>query len=84
MLDVVFIWNEEPGGNVEHIADNDLYPEDVECAYETALKFDISRSSGRRIFYGQACDDSHILVVYEEIDATTWYAVTAYRVGEEW
>ncbi|ETW95289.1 MAG: hypothetical protein ETSY1_31275 [Candidatus Entotheonella factor] len=83
MLDVVFIWNEEPGGNVEHIADNNLYPEDIECAYETALRFGISRSSGRQIFYGQAGDDSEILVVYEELDATTWYVVTAYRVGEE-
>ncbi|MEX1224631.1 MAG: hypothetical protein WEA31_08805 [Pirellulales bacterium] len=25
-----FIWDEEPGGNVEHIAENGLSPEDVE------------------------------------------------------
>ncbi len=24
------IWNEEPGGNLEHIAEHDLTPEDVE------------------------------------------------------
>ncbi len=82
MLDVIFIWVEEPGGNVEHIAENGLYPEDIECAYETASGFDVSRSSGRLVFYGQARDDSNILVVYEEIDAITWYVVTAYRVGE--
>ncbi len=81
MRDVVFLWIEEPGGNVDHIAENDLLPEDVENAYDTLDEFTISRSSGRSAFYGQALDGRDIFVAYEEIDATTWYVVTAYPVS---
>ena len=80
MTNVDFIWNEEPGGNVEHIADNNLTPEDVMYAYETAIDFTISRSSGRLAYYGQALDGRNIFVVYEQIDATTLHVVTAYEV----
>ncbi len=83
MANVVFFWIEEPGGNVEHIAEHDLDPEDVEYAYETADDFTPSRSSGLPAFYGQALDGSRIFVVYRELDATTWYCVTAYRPVQE-
>lgn len=62
------------------IADNDLIPEDVEHAYATVTEFTTSRSSGRLAFYGLALDRRRIFVVYEEIDATMWYVVTAYPV----
>jgi len=45
------IWDDEPGGNIEHIAEHDLTP-----------------------------DARYILVVYEQIDETTIYPVTAYDV----
>jgi hypothetical protein len=77
---VVFFWIEEPGGNVEHIAEHGLTPEDVEYAYATAEAFTVSRSSGRPAFSGLALDGRVIFVVYEEMDATTWYVVTAYEV----
>lgn len=82
MANIVFFWIEEPGGNVEHIAEHDLTPEDVEYAYEMADEFTTSRSSGRPAFYGQALDGRDIFVVYREIDATTWYVVTAFPVHE--
>jgi hypothetical protein len=80
VADVVFFWIEGPGGNMEHIAEHDLEPEDVEYAYETAWAFTTSRSSGRPAFYGLARDGRDIFVVYTEIDATTWYVHTAYRI----
>lgn len=82
VANVVFFWIEEPGGNVEHIAEHGLTPEDIEYAYETAEEFTTSRSSGRDAFYGYDLGDNIIFVVYEVIDATTWYVVTAYRVQE--
>ena len=80
MANIVFFWIEEPGGNVEHVREHGLEPEDIEHAYATADEFTTSRSSGRPAFYGLACDGADVFVVYEAIDATTWYVVTAYRV----
>ncbi|MDH3603357.1 MAG: hypothetical protein OEU26_27410 [Candidatus Tectomicrobia bacterium] len=80
MANVVFFRIEEPGGHVEHIAKHGLTPEDVEYADATAEEFTVSRSSGRPAFSGLALDGRDIFVVYEEIDATTWYVVTAYAV----
>ena len=75
------IWNPEPGGNVEHIAEHDLTPEDVEAVLFNPVAHDISRSSGRLMVYGFTPDGRYIVVVYEEIDAGTLYPVTAYEVG---
>ncbi len=81
LTDVEFIWDEEPGGNVEHLADNGLTPEDVIHALETVTAFAISRSSGRSAFYGYALDGRFMFVVYEEIAEGTLFAVTAYEVS---
>jgi hypothetical protein len=79
-MDIEFYWVFEPGGNVDHIAEHDLTPEDIEYAYATAYRFTTSRSSGRPAFYGRDLDRRRIFVVYEEIDATMWHVVTAYPV----
>ena len=41
-----------------------------------------SRSSGQPVIFGHAPDGEYIAVVYEEIDESTVYAVTAYPVEE--
>jgi uncharacterized DUF497 family protein len=74
------VWNYEPGGNVEHIADHGLDPEDVEAVIYDPLETTISRSSGRPVVTGYTPDGRLIFVVYEEIDETTVYPVTAYEV----
>ncbi len=80
MLDFDFIWDEEPGGNVEHIAEHDLTPEDVIHAFHNVERMTVSRSSGRLGLFGEIQDGDLIFVVYTEIDATTVYVHTAYRV----
>ncbi len=88
MLDVDFIWDEEPGGNVEHIAEHegqpnprhDLTPEDVMHAFHHVERYTTSRFSGRPALIGEAQDGSLIFVAYTEIDATTMYVRTAYRI----
>ena len=80
MTDIEFIWDEELDGNVEHLADNGLTPEDVIHALETVIEFAISRSSGRSAFYGYTLDGRFIFVVYEEIAEGTLFVVTAYEV----
>jgi DNA-binding phage protein len=74
------IWNPEPDGNVEHIAEHDWTPDDVEAVLLHPVAEDISRSSGRPMVYGFTPDGRYIVVVYEEIDDHTLYPVTAYVV----
>lgn len=76
------IWNEEPGGNVHHIAEHGLTPEDVEVVLLNPVDQDVSRSSGLPIAFGFTPDGQYILVVFEQIDKMTVYPVTAYEVGE--
>ena len=76
------IWNEEPGGNIEHIAEHGLTPEDVEEVIFNPVDRDVSRSSGLPIVFGFTLAGRYILVVYEQIDAVTVYPVTAYDVEE--
>ncbi len=76
------VWNEEPGGNVEHIAEHGLTLEDVEEVLLSPLDRDISRSTGLPIVFGFTPDGRYILVVYEQIDEVTIYPVTAYEVEE--
>ena len=79
---VDIIWNEEPGGNAEHIAEHDLSPEDVEEAVFNPIDRDFSRSSGLPILFGFTPDGRYILVVYERIDDITIYPVTACDLEE--
>ncbi|NOY28723.1 MAG: BrnT family toxin [Planctomycetes bacterium] len=76
------LWNEEPDGNVKHIAEHGLTPEDVEEVVFNPVAGDESRSSGLPILYGFTSDGRYVLVVYETIDETTIYPVTAYVVEE--
>ena len=76
------IWNEEPGGNVEHIGEHGLTPEDVEEVVFNPVDHDVSRSSGLPIVFGFTPDSRYIMVVYEQIDDVTIYPVTAYDLEE--
>jgi hypothetical protein len=76
------IWNEGPGGNVEHIGEHGLTPEDVEEVVFNPVDRDVSRSSGLPIVFGFALDGRYIMVVYEQIDDVRIYPVTAYDLEE--
>ena len=76
------LWDldDDPDGNVQHCADHGITKEEVEEVLEGATDFDISRSSGRPVVFGDTNEGRHLMVVYEEIDAKTAYPVTAYEV----
>jgi len=76
------VWNEEPGGNVQHIAEHHLTPEDVEEVLSNPMDQDVSRTSGLPIVFGFTPGGRYILVVYERIDETTLYPITAYEVED--
>jgi uncharacterized DUF497 family protein len=74
------IWDEEPGGNVEHIAEHGITIDDIEEVLFHPTGRDTSRSSGLPIAFGFTPDGRYILVVYEQIDDVTIFPVTAYEV----
>jgi uncharacterized DUF497 family protein len=70
------IWDEDndPRGNVQHIAEHDLTVEDVEDVLAAPMSTGSSDSTGP--------DGRFIMVVFEEIDDDTIRVVTAYEVPE--
>jgi hypothetical protein len=79
-------WDNEPEGNVEHIAQHDLTPEEVESVLGNRDSvMSISRSTGSRITFGWTFTGKHIIVVFElDIDDgyTILTPITAYEVDQ--
>jgi uncharacterized DUF497 family protein len=74
-----YFWDDEEGGNVEHIEEHGLTPDDVEEAFQCVLRHTTSRSSRRPALFGLTHDGRLIFVVYEEIDEGLVYVHTAYE-----
>ncbi len=83
----LFLWDEFPGGNVEHIAEHGLTPEDVESAFDNIETETTSRSTGRPAIFGRTLKGDVIFVVYErDIDddgRDFIYVYTAYLAEDE-
>jgi hypothetical protein len=85
MDDATVIWDDEPDGNVEHIALNGLTPEEVdEVLLNPAIPTDVSRSSARPCKFGWTTTGKHIIVIWdiESENPRVIYPVTAYEVPE--
>ena len=76
------IWNDEPGGNIEHIEEHGLTVVDVEYVLGGHESRSASLTSGLPCVFGYTEDDLYIVVIFEEIDDDTIYPVTAYEVPE--
>lgn len=76
------IWDPSPGGNVEHIEEHGLEPEDVDYVLLNHESAGVSKSSGRPCVFGYTPDGRYIVVVYELIDDETVLPWTAYEVQE--
>lgn len=79
-LDV--IWVEGPDGNVNHLAEHGVSPEEAEQVLRFRIATDASRSTGRPIAVGYTSSGRKLVVVYEPIDAVTVYPITAYDIEE--
>jgi len=75
------IWDDSPGGNVEHVEEHDLTTDEVDHVLENYLSKGISRSSGCPCVFGYTPDGRYIIVVYEEQQDMA-YPKTAYEVPE--
>ncbi len=81
---VQVIWDEEddPLGNVQHVAEHGLMVEDVEAVLNDPESEGFSESSGRPCCFGYTDSDEYIIVIYEDVDGDSAYPVTAYHVPE--
>jgi uncharacterized DUF497 family protein len=77
------LWNyDDADGNVAHVAEHGLTPDDVNAVLMDPDETARSRSSERPVAFGYALDGRYICVVYEEIDEHTLYPVTAFEVED--
>jgi len=76
------LWDldDDPNGNVQHCADHGVSPAEVQEVFENPTDFDVSRSSGRAVVFGDTQTGRHLMVVFEEINEHTVYPITAYEV----
>jgi hypothetical protein len=80
VIDIIWDLPDDPDGNVQHIAQHGLVPSDVEYVLNHPKRHAKSRSSGRPIAFGRTPAGEDIVVIYEDIDDSTVYPVTAYPV----
>ena len=73
---------DDPDGNVQHIAEHGLEIEDVECVLDAPESEGRSNSSGMPAAWGCTPAGIYIIVIYQEIDEETIRVVTAYEVPE--
>jgi hypothetical protein len=84
-MDVTVIWDDEPGGNVEHVAEHGLGPDEVdEVLLDDAIPTAFSASTRRPCKFGYTSTGRYIIVVWDEVNADPRiiYPVTAYDVPE--
>lgn len=82
-MPAVLIWwdlEDDPEGNVNHIAEHGVTQEEVEEVLRNPTDRDKSRTTGYPVVFGVTSSGRHIIVVFEEIDADTVYPITAFEV----
>ena len=83
MIDLIWGLDDDPFGNVHHIAEHGLSKDDVAHAVGDAVHHGVSASSGHPLLYGPAENGRLICVVYEQVDDDTIYPITAYPIGKD-
>ncbi len=79
---IIWDMDDDPVGNVQHIAQHDLTKEEVEDALAEPEGRSTSRSSGLPIIFGTTSTGRFIAVVFQEIDNETIKPVTAFDIDE--
>ena len=74
------IWTDGPDGNIGHLSEHGVSPEEAEEILREPIATDISRTTGRPIAFGLTATGRRLAVVYEKIDRITVYPITAYEI----
>ena len=82
---VIWDLDDDPGGNVQHIAEHGLSIEEVEEVLFAADEVVASYSSGRPIVFGLTSTGKYLAVVFDVVDEDPLvvYPVTAYETEPE-
>jgi len=63
------IWDDEPGGNVEHIDQNGPTPDEVDdVLLDDSIPTAFSNSTNRPCKFGHTSTGKHIIVVWDEVN----------------
>jgi uncharacterized DUF497 family protein len=78
---IVWDLDDDPDGNVQHIAEHGIAIEEAEEVLLAADEVIASTSSGRPVVFGQTTTGKYIAVVFEIVDENPLavYPVTAYE-----
>ena len=79
---IIWDMDDDPDGNVQHIALNDLSTAEVDHVLRMATSEGSSRSSGRPMLWGYTPEGRYIVVVYQEVSEGAIRVVTAYDAPE--
>jgi uncharacterized DUF497 family protein len=87
MFDAHVVWDlpEDESGNVQHIAEHGITPEEVEeVLFDSASVTTTSRSNGERITFGYTAAGRYLAVVWDHVmeDPLTMRPITAYDTPE--
>jgi uncharacterized DUF497 family protein len=74
-----FVWDDE---NESHLAEHGVSREEFEEVVSDPYRVRRSRSTGRPMSIGYTSEGRYLTCVYEILDATTVYPITAYEVEE--
>lgn len=77
------IWTDGPDGNIAHLAEHGVSPEEAEEVLRHPTFTTRSRRSGRPIAFGFSSTGRHSAVVYEVVDRAVVIPLTAYDVDSE-
>jgi uncharacterized DUF497 family protein len=85
VIDADIIWDleDDPDGNVQHIAEHGITVEEVEeVLHDPRTRTSVSRRTGRPQAFGSTSTGKYITVIWDEVadDPRTIYPVTAYEV----
>jgi hypothetical protein len=84
-MDVTVVWDDEPGGNVEHVEEHGLSPSEVDdVLLDDTIPTAFSASTGRPCKFGYTSTGKHIVVIWDDVndDPRMIYPVTSYEVPE--
>jgi hypothetical protein len=73
-----FLWTD---GDVEHLADHGITPQNFEDVVSNPERRGESRSTGRPCCWGETADGRYIICVYEYLDDLTIVPFTAYEIA---
>jgi hypothetical protein len=75
-----FIWDESGDGNVAHLAEHGVTPQEAAFVVEHGESRATSRSTGLPVVFGYTPAKRFLMVVYEVVAEDTVYVHTGYEV----